>query len=77
MTTLLPDYLVCPVCKRPLLAPASASPEKAATELDCPRCALGFAVRNGIPVLVAERARTLSEEEVRALKPRTTEGSSR
>lgn len=64
MTQPIPEHLVCPVCKGPLAAGAEGK------ELLCPRCALAYEVRAGIPVMIAERARTLSEEEVRALKER-------
>ncbi len=64
MTHPIPEHLVCPVCKGPLAAGS------AARELLCPRCALAYEVRAGIPVMIAERARKLSDEEVRALKER-------
>lgn len=64
MTQPIPEHLVCPVCKGPLAAGVEGK------ELLCPRCALAYEVRAGIPVMIAEHARTLSEEEVRALKER-------
>lgn len=72
MTQHIPEHLVCPVCKGPLAAGSEGK------ELLCPRCALAFAVLEGIPVMIAERARTLSEEELRALKERLQkEGAAR
>lgn len=64
MTHPIPEHLVCPVCKGLLAAGSEAR------ELLCPRCALAYEVRAGIPVMIAERARKLSDEEVRALKER-------
>ncbi len=72
MTQPIPEHLVCPVCKGPLAAGAEAK------ELLCPRCALAYEVRAGIPVMIAERARKLSDEEIRALKERLkVEGGAR
>ena len=69
MTQPIPEHLVCPVCKGPLAE---------AKELLCPRCALAYEVRGGIPVMIAERARKLPDEEVRALKERLkVEGGAR
>lgn len=64
MNPIIPDYIVCPICKGTL----SAGKDPKRPELLCPRCALAFEVRNGIPVMIPERARTLSEDEVRSLK---------
>ncbi|MDB5814360.1 MAG: hypothetical protein JWN23_1477 [Rhodocyclales bacterium] len=51
------EILVCPVCKGPL------DNRKADKELVCRPCRLAYAVRDGIPVMLADEARTLSAEE--------------
>ena len=58
MDTRLTEILVCPVCKGPLRA------NEAKTELHCAKCALGYKIIEGIPVMMASEARHLSEEEV-------------
>lgn len=47
------DILVCPVCKGPL------DYDKGAQELICPRDRLAFPVRDGIPVMLEDEARSL------------------
>ncbi|MCP5142270.1 MAG: Trm112 family protein [Gammaproteobacteria bacterium] len=47
------DILVCPVCKGPL------DYDKGAQELICPRDRLAFPIRDGIPVMLEEEARSL------------------
>jgi uncharacterized protein YbaR (Trm112 family) len=49
------DILVCPVCKGPLQYDA------AALKLNCFPCGLGFPVREGIPVLLADEADVLQK----------------
>lgn len=51
------EILVCPVCKGPL------DYRKADKELVCRPCRLAYAIRDGIPVMLADEARTLSAEE--------------
>ncbi|MDB5889155.1 MAG: hypothetical protein JWM03_2027 [Rhodocyclales bacterium] len=51
------EILVCPVCKGPL------DNRKADKELVCRPCRLAYAVRDGIPVMLADEARSLSAEE--------------
>jgi uncharacterized protein YbaR (Trm112 family) len=51
------DILVCPVCKGPLLY------RKAAAELICKPCRLGYPVQDGIPVMLEEDARKVPPEE--------------
>jgi uncharacterized protein YbaR (Trm112 family) len=51
------EILVCPLCKGPLVW------KKDAQELVCKGDRLAFAVRNGIPVMLEEEARTLGPEE--------------
>lgn len=55
------DILVCPVSKAPL-----AWIEKTG-ELQCKASGLAYPVRDGIPVLLQEEARTLSDDELRQL----------
>ncbi len=52
------EILVCPVCKGPL------DFRKAQQELVCKPCRLAYAIRDGIPVMLADEARALSAEEV-------------
>ncbi|MBA3980264.1 MAG: hypothetical protein C0462_06625 [Alcanivorax sp.] len=55
------DILVCPVSKTPLIWVESA------TELQCKASGLAYPVRDGIPVLLEEEARPLSDDELRRL----------
>jgi uncharacterized protein len=52
------EILVCPVCKGPL------DYRKADKELVCRPCRLAYAIRDGIPVMLADEARTLAAEDV-------------
>jgi len=52
------EILVCPVSKAPLLY------DKDAQELICKASRLAYPIREGIPVMLADDARTLSLEEV-------------
>ena len=55
------DILVCPVAKTPLIwAPQQQ-------ELLCKASGLAYPVRDGIPVLLEEQARQLSDDELKAL----------
>jgi uncharacterized protein YbaR (Trm112 family) len=51
------DILVCPVCKGPLRF------DKARNELVCRIDHLAFPVRNGIPVMLEDEARSTEESE--------------
>ncbi|MHB8472589.1 MAG: Trm112 family protein [Gammaproteobacteria bacterium] len=51
------DILVCPLCKGPLLY------RKDAQELICKPDRLAYPIRDDIPVMLAEEARRLPEEE--------------
>ena len=51
------DILACPVCKGPLYY------DKAAQELLCRGDRLAFPIRDDIPVMLEEEARTLDPEE--------------
>jgi uncharacterized protein YbaR (Trm112 family) len=52
------DILVCPVCKGPLKY------DKAKDELICRADRLAYPVRDGIPVMLEDEARTLDESEL-------------
>ncbi|MFP4080621.1 MAG: Trm112 family protein [Ectothiorhodospira sp.] len=56
------DILVCPVTKGPLIL------DKANEELISRAARLAYPIRDGIPVMLEEEARTLSEEEVEKWK---------
>ena len=51
------EILVCPLCKGPLVW------NKAALELVCKGERLAFPVKNDIPVMLEDEARTLGAEE--------------
>ncbi len=52
------DILVCPVCKGPLRY------DKAKSELICRADRLAYPIRDGIPVMLEDEARTLEESEL-------------
>jgi uncharacterized protein len=56
------DILVCPVTKAPLVWDAEKQ------ELLCRASRLAYPVRDGIPVMLEEEARPLSDEEVAKLR---------
>jgi len=51
------EILVCPLCKGPLVW------RKEASELICKADRLAYPVKDGIPVMLEEEARTLRPEE--------------
>lgn len=55
------DILVCPVTKAPLVWDADKQ------ELLCKASRLAYPVRDGIPVMLEEEARGLSDEEITKL----------
>ena len=57
MDNALLDILVCPVCKGPLLY------RKEASELICKADRLAFPIRDDIPVMLEQEARTLAPDE--------------
>lgn len=61
MDSKLLNILVCPLCKSPLIY------RKAEQELICKADKLAFAIKDGIPVMLADEARQLTTEEVEAL----------
>lgn len=58
MDSKLLDILVCPLCKSPLVY------RKAEQELVCKADRLAFAIKDGIPVMLADEARSMTAEEV-------------
>lgn len=57
MDAKLLEILVCPICKGPLVY------RKAEQELVCKPDHLAFPIRDGIPVMLEEEARTLGADE--------------
>ncbi len=55
------EILVCPVSKAPLRW------QEDSDELACKASGLAYPIRDGIPVLLEEEARSLSDEELRRL----------
>lgn len=56
------DILVCPVTKAPLTWDAEKH------ELQCKASRLAYPVRDGIPVMLEEEARPLTDEELARLR---------
>jgi uncharacterized protein YbaR (Trm112 family) len=65
MDTKLLELLVCPVTKGPL------DMQRELQELWSRSARLAYPIRNGIPILLENEARTLSDDELETLKPRT------
>ncbi len=65
MHTKLLELLVCPVTKGPLEL------QKEAQELWSRSARMAYPIRNGIPILLENEARTLTDDELENLKPRT------
>ncbi|WP_374663500.1 Trm112 family protein [Ramlibacter sp.] len=59
------ELLVCPVTKGPL------DLDRQRQELISRSARLAYPIRDGIPVMLEEEARTLSDEELERLPPRT------
>jgi len=57
MDKTLLEILACPSCKGTL------NYNKAKQELICPACRLAYPIRDDIPVMLADEARTLSTDE--------------
>lgn len=57
MDAKLLEILVCPLCKGPL------DYRKADQELVCKPCRLAYPIRDGIPVMLEDEARTLELSE--------------
>ena len=62
MDSRLLEILVCPVTKAPLVWDAQKQ------ELQCRASRLAYPVRDGIPVMIEEEARTLTDEELARLR---------
>ncbi len=62
MDAKLLDILVCPLCKSPLVY------RKAEQELVCKADRLAFAIKDDIPVMLADEARAMTVEEVEKLR---------
>lgn len=58
------ELFVCPVSKAPLAYRSESE------ELWCSASGLAYAIRDGIPILIAEEARELSAEERESLRDR-------
>ena len=58
MDAKLLEILVCPLCKSPLIY------RKAEQELICKADKLAYAIKDDIPVMLADEARKLSPEEI-------------
>ncbi|MDO8893957.1 Trm112 family protein [Nitrosomonas sp.] len=56
MDARLLDILVCPLCKGPLIY------NKEDKELICKPDRLAFAIKDGIPIMLAEEARRIPDE---------------
>jgi len=56
MDARLLDILVCPLCKGPLIY------KKEDKELICKPDRLAFAIKDGIPIMLAEEARRIPDE---------------
>ena len=65
MDTKLLELLVCPVTKGPL------DVQRDLQELWSRSARLAYPIRNGIPILLENEARALSDEELEQLKHRT------
>ncbi len=61
MDAKLLEILVCPLCKSPLVY------RKAEQELVCRADCLAYAIKDGIPVMLADEARQMTTEEVERL----------
>ena len=62
MDAKLLEILVCPLCKSQLLY------RKTEQELICKADRLAFAIKDGIPIMLADEARTLTLEETEQLR---------
>lgn len=58
MDARLLEILVCPICKGPL------DYRKPQAELVCKPCRLAFPIKDDIPVMLEDEARSLAAEEV-------------
>lgn len=56
------EFLVCPVTKGPLIY------DRQRQELVSHQAKLAYPIRDGIPIMLADEARQIDEEELRKLK---------
>ncbi len=63
------EILVCPLTKEPLVY------ARAEGELVSPAAALAFPIRDGIPIMLADEARELSDEEVEQYRKKRRQSS--
>jgi uncharacterized protein YbaR (Trm112 family) len=61
MDNKLLEILVCPLCKSPLHY------RKAEQELICKADRLAYSIKDGIPIMLADEARSLTPEEAEKL----------
>ncbi|TAJ76630.1 MAG: Trm112 family protein [Gallionellaceae bacterium] len=61
MDAKLLEILVCPLCKSPLVY------RKAEQELICKADKLAYVIKDGIPVMLADEARKLTDDEIAKL----------
>jgi uncharacterized protein len=57
------EILVCPLSKGPLVY------DRVAQELLSPQAGLAYPIRDGIPIMLVDEARTLSDEERTRITP--------
>jgi hypothetical protein len=57
------EILVCPLTKGPLIY------DRAAQELVSPKAGLAYPIRDGIPIMLADEARELGDDEKAKLAP--------
>ncbi|MHB1586535.1 MAG: Trm112 family protein [Acidiferrobacteraceae bacterium] len=57
------EILVCPICKGPLHY------ERGRPELWCRADRLAYPIRDGIPVMLEDEARGITDEEAERIKP--------
>ena len=62
MDAKLLEILVCPLCKSPLVY------RKSEQELVCKADRLAYPIQDDIPVMLADEARSMTAEEVEALR---------
>lgn len=70
MDSRLLDILVCPLCKSPLEF------DKAAQELICHADKLAYPVRDGIPIMWIDQARSLNDAAEGAAAAKSADGDS-
>ena len=68
MDSKLLEVLVCPVTKAPLHLKRDVEGVDGVDELWCAASELAYPIQDGIPVLLENEARTLSEEEIASIK---------